>query len=480
MTAPAVICPHCRVGEVLEGMAVCPLCGRAVDKPSGAVAAVPPAIDADVRRELERVFSVDRPIGRGGMSVVYLARELELNRLVAVKILPLHLSMGEDAIERFKREAKVAASLDHPHIVPVHRIGATPRFMWYSMKWVRGRSLQEILRDRGRLDLDETIRILEAVGAALDHAHHRGVVHRDIKPGNVLIDESGWVTVCDFGLAKAFGSLQLTQTGTGVGTPGYMSPEQCFGRQLDGRSDQYALAILAFECLTGSLPFTADSFGEIVRKQCFEPPPRIDTLRDDLAVSVADALHRALSKEPGDRFPDVAALVEALGGQASRTSASVSDPSLAILATPPSEPPSAHRAHRRRHSLATAGLALALVGVATVGLYRFGRGRVPGPSGTDTTFIAGPTATRDSALPAPPATAVGNDFATLVVDSRPPSLVVIDGRRGHFTPVMNLRVAPGKHQIRLEAEGYRPFERTVDLVAGQADTLTHIQLVPVQ
>ncbi|HKI95304.1 MAG TPA: hypothetical protein VJ992_08440, partial [Gemmatimonadales bacterium] len=125
MTAPAVICPHCRVGEVLEGMDVCPLCGRSTDHPAGGGPGVPPAIDADVRRELERVFNVERPIGRGGMSVVYLARELELNRLVAVKILPLHLSMGEDAIERFKREAKVAASLDHPHIVPVHRIGAT-------------------------------------------------------------------------------------------------------------------------------------------------------------------------------------------------------------------------------------------------------------------------------------------------------------------------------------------------------------------
>jgi len=470
MTAPAVICPHCRVGEVLEGMDVCPLCGRSTDHPAGGGPGVPPAIDADVRRELERVFNVERPIGRGGMSVVYLARELELNRLVAVKILPLHLSMGEDAIERFKREAKVAASLDHPHIVPVHRIGATPRFMWYSMKWVRGRSLQEILRDRGRLDLDETVRIIEAVAAALDHAHHRGVVHRDIKPGNVLIDESGWVTVCDFGLAKAFGTLQLTQTGTGVGTPGYMSPEQCFGRQLDGRSDQYALAILAFECLTGSLPFTADSFGEIVRKHCFEPPPRIDTVRSDIAEPVADALHRALSKEPGDRFPDVAALVEALGGRASRTSASVSDPALATLAVTP--PPTDTGVTRRpwRAWLAAAGVTIALGGAMALSLPRAGAGR-------DATHTAqSAPVTPPAAAPAMTGAAPDSTSATLVVDARPPATVLLDGQLLGTTPVLHAHVSPGQHRVRVEAEGYQPYERTVDLVAGGADSLLHITL----
>ncbi len=451
-------------------MDVCPLCGRSTDKPDGAVAGVPPAVDADVRRELERVFNVERPIGRGGMSVVYLARELELNRLVAVKILPLHLSMGEDAIERFKREAKVAASLDHPHIVPVHRIGATPRFMWYSMKWVRGRSLQEILRDRGRLDLDETIRILEAVSSALDHAHHRGVVHRDIKPGNVLIDESGWVTVCDFGLAKAFGTLQLTQTGTGVGTPGYMSPEQCFGRQLDGRSDQYALAVLAFECLTGSLPFTADSFGEIVRKHCFEPPPRIDALRTDIPAAVADVLHRALSKEPADRFPDVSALVEAIGGRASRAPASMSDPSLATLAvTPPAAP--APRRRVGRAWLWAAGVTIAAGGAIALSL---GHGDA-GPVANDTARTAAPAP--DASAPAIAAAAVPDPaVATLVVDARPPATVLLDGRSLGTTPVLHARVAPGEHRVRLQAEGYQPYERTVDLVAGGADSLIHITL----
>jgi serine/threonine-protein kinase len=182
-------------------------------------------MEAGIRRELEHEFRIERVLGRGGMSVVYLARELDLNRLVAIKVLPLQLQMGPDAADRFKREAKIAASLDHPHIVPIHRVGTTATFMWYSMKWVKGRSLRDVIKETGPMNLDDVLRIIEPVAGALDHAHRRGIVHRDVKPENVLIDEVGWVTVCDFGIAKAFGSVPLTQTG---GTPPTSPWRVCF------------------------------------------------------------------------------------------------------------------------------------------------------------------------------------------------------------------------------------------------------------
>jgi serine/threonine-protein kinase len=260
-----VICARCRVGEIDYTSGICGLCGyspmtgRVTDDP------LPAALDQSVRTEMASQFRLERLLGRGGMSLVYLARELELNRLVAVKVLPIQLSMGQDAVERFKREAKIGASLDHPHIVPVHRIGTTPTFLWYSMRWVRGGSLRELLDKGGPMALPDCLRVLEPVAAALHHAHRRGIAHRDVKPANILIDDTGWVGICDFGIAKAFGAMPLTNTGATLGTPGYMAPEQCYGKVPDGRADQYSLAVLAYECLAGRVPFTGDSLGEIVR-----------------------------------------------------------------------------------------------------------------------------------------------------------------------------------------------------------------------
>lgn len=454
MTAPLVICPHCRVGEVKGGAVRCPMCGRPVSHGNEPPDPIPAAIDADVRRELDRLFTVDRVLGRGGMSVVYLAREVELGRPVALKILPLQLTMGADAIERFKREARIAASLDYPHIVPVHRVGSTPRFMWYSMKWVKGRSLQRILHERGRLELDETLRILEPVASALHHAHRRGIVHRDVKPGNILVDESGWVMVCDFGLAKAFGSLQLTATGMGVGTPGYMSPEQCYGKDLNGRSDEYALAILTYECLTGALPFTADSFGEIVRKHCLEPPPSIASLRPDLPEHVAPALLRAMSKDPDERYPDVLAFVEALGGSPGRPAEVSSDPSLAELAVETPAPP----AKRTRWVAAVAVLSVLLV-VAVLGLVRVNRPLSPTPGS------------------GPAVLSADGEHAYLVADARPAgATVLIDGRPIGNTPIQSDTVAPGTHTVTIIADGFKPYERTMDFLAGRTDTLIKINL----
>ena len=265
------------------------------------------------REELDGLFEIERLLGRGGMSVVMLARESELARHVAVKVLPLQMVFAPDAAERFKREARIAASLDHPHIVPIHRVGSTPRLMWYSMKYVRGATLATHLASEGRMDVETTVRFIGKVSDALHYAHQRGIVHRDVKPGNFMLDERGWAWVADFGVAKAFGSVPLTQTGGALGTPGYMSPEQCYGRQLDGRSDQYALAVVAYECLAGTPPFVAESLGEYVHKHCHVPPPDIRAVRKDIPDHIADTLLRALSKLPEERFASVLDFAGALG-----------------------------------------------------------------------------------------------------------------------------------------------------------------------
>ena len=157
--------------------------------------------------------------------------------------------------------------------------------------------------------------IAKDIGSALDFAHASGVVHRDVKPANVMIDENGWAVVCDFGVAKAFGSVQLTQTGGTMGTPSHMSPEQLYGQPLTGRSDQYSLAIMTYECLAGTRPFPGDSLGEVLRQHCLDPPPRLSDNRPNIPRHVSDALIRAMSKKPEERFDSVSDFVVAMGGR---------------------------------------------------------------------------------------------------------------------------------------------------------------------
>jgi hypothetical protein len=166
-TPERVICPRCRVGEIADGSAICPLCGFSSRTEEVVEDPLPAALEASVRQELGGELCIERLLGRGGMSVVYLARETELNRLVAVKVLPIRLAMVADAAERFKREAKIGAALDHPHIVPVHRVGATPTFLWYSMKWVKGGSLRDLLDKSGSMSLADCLKVIEPVAAAL-------------------------------------------------------------------------------------------------------------------------------------------------------------------------------------------------------------------------------------------------------------------------------------------------------------------------
>ncbi len=308
-------CPRCNAGQISDLDNQCPECAFSLLRGKKVSTDVSAEVERGIRRAFRPEFRIEGLLGRGGMSLVYLAHEVELNRFVALKVLPLQLSLGTDAAERFKREAKIAASLDHPHIVPVHQIGSRSTFLWFTMKFVKGQSLVELLADRGPLDLVKCLGFVGQIASALHYAHDRGVVHRDVKPANVMIDENGWALVCDFGVAKAFGAVSLTQTGGTMGTPSHMSPEQLYGQPLSGRSDQYSLAIMTYQLLAGKPPFTGDSLGEVLRQHCLEPPPRLSDHRPEIPGHVSDALIRAMSKKPDDRFESVLDFVVALGGR---------------------------------------------------------------------------------------------------------------------------------------------------------------------
>ena len=216
-------------------------------------------------------------------------------------------------VQRFMREAQMAAGLSHPHIVQIHSVKQTARTVYFVMKFIRGRGLEAIVAEQGALDLDMTRLILQQAASALSFAHHRGVVHRDVKPANIMIDENGWAVMTDFGIAKVDDGHNLTATGTAVGTPHYMAPEQFHNQPLTAAADQYALGVVAYEMLTGKKPFDGSTLADIIAQHLFNPAPDITVDRPDLPASVSDTISRMLAKEPAARFPDLDAAIAALG-----------------------------------------------------------------------------------------------------------------------------------------------------------------------
>ena len=260
-------------------------------------------------------YEIEGEIGRGGMSVVYRARDRRLNRPVAIKVLPPELAHDPAIRTRFTREAQMAAQLAHAHIVPIYDVGEQDGLAYFVMAIVHGGNLATLLTREPRQPLEEARRLLSEIADALAYAHLRGVIHRDIKPDNILLDESsGRAMVTDFGIARAMEvSTRLTATGIAVGTPAYMSPEQALGdREVDGRSDIYSLGVLGYQMLTGRLPFSAGNSMALLLKHVSEPPRPIAELRTDTPKSLREAVERALMKSPEDRWPTAASMREAL------------------------------------------------------------------------------------------------------------------------------------------------------------------------
>jgi serine/threonine-protein kinase len=260
-------------------------------------------------------YRIEAEIGRGGMSVVYRALDSRLNRLVAIKVLPPELAYDEAIGSRFTREAQTSAQLSHAHIVPIYDVGERDGIAYFVMALVRGESLAALIERQPLRPVDEVRRFAAEIADALSYAHLRGVIHRDIKADNVLLDnESGRVVVTDFGIARAVeGGTRLTVTGSAVGTPTYMSPEQATGeREIDGRSDIYSLGVLAYQMLAGRVPFTAGNPMALLLKQVSERPRPIAELRPEAPAALCDIIERALAKKPEDRWPTAAAMREAL------------------------------------------------------------------------------------------------------------------------------------------------------------------------
>ncbi len=272
----------------------------------------------EIRNSLEAAigeqYSISRLLGRGGMGVVYLAHDEVLDRTVAVKVLPPEIATPIGA-ERFRREARTAAKLSHPNIVPLHSFGEVDGMMYFVMGFVPGGSLADRLRSAGRLPANSVREILIAVVDALDYAHRQGVVHRDIKPDNILIDEeTGRPMLTDFGIAKGGASGNtLTQLGMPIGTPRYMSPEQASGEvDVDGRSDLYSLGVTAYHLLSGKLPFTEGLPQDILAQHVTKKPVSLRRIAPDVPVDLSTSVMRCLEKAPHERWRDAAQMRNAL------------------------------------------------------------------------------------------------------------------------------------------------------------------------
>ena len=272
------------------------------------------AVDSRLTAALADSYAIERELGAGGMATVYLAQDVKHHRQVAIKVLKPELAAAIGS-ERFLREIKLTARLDHPHILPLHDSGEADGFLYYVMPYVEGETLRDRLNRETQLPIDDALRITGEVADGLDFAHRHEVVHRDIKPENILLSEHH-ARVADFGIARAIsaaGGDRVTETGLAVGTPAYMSPEQAAGdERLDGRADLYALGCVLYEMLAGQPPFTGPTAESLVRQHLAVEPPAVTNLRPAVSREVARVLSRALAKNPADRWAGVRAFVTTL------------------------------------------------------------------------------------------------------------------------------------------------------------------------
>src|SRR5688500_973176 len=423
------------------------------------------------------------------MAVVFLAQDLALEREVAIKVLPPEMSHDPKLIPRFQQEAKTAAKLDHPNIIPIYRVESEAGLNYFVMKYVTGRSLEQILEE-GPIPIDVARRVLREAALALGHAHRRRVVHRDVKPANIMMEDDGRVVLTDFGISKAAqGASQLTGTGTIIGTPHYMAPEQAKGLEVDGRADQYSLAVVGHEILTGKQPFDGSAHS-ILYKHVFEPPPPVLELRPDVPRDLVSALERALSKEPEQRFATMEDFARAVGGDRRGPATLESAPvrPLAAAITAPTLAPRPQRWPAVRRRLIAAGLSVLIAAAAGARLWdQYARPEpaVPAPIMKPALQPIVPTvpavdisrpASADSVAMAPKK---GSKKApvNLTVDSEPWGMVYLDDQEIGPTPVTDFPVQPGRHRLRLEQEGYLTKVETI-VVTGDAPIRRKYHLDP--
>lgn len=308
-------CRHC--GQAYqEGDRFCPACGTPKTTGFDSGGATRPAsvwdlVLARLRRATLGEFDIKGEIGRGGMAAVYLAHEVALDRKVAIKVMSPTLLAGHGMAERFKQEAITVANLNHQHIITIHAVRQFEDLQYFVMQFVEGCSLETIIKQGGPLPIPAVRALLYHVGSALAHAHGHGVIHRDIKPGNILTDRAGQGLVTDFGIAKVMESPSNTQTGMVVGTPAYMSPEQCQSGKVSWKSDQYSLGVVAYEMVAGRAPFDGPTL-TVIHAQVHDEVPSLVARRPDCPPELARAIGRMLAKDPADRFDTMAEAMRAL------------------------------------------------------------------------------------------------------------------------------------------------------------------------
>jgi predicted Ser/Thr protein kinase len=507
-------CVHCHT-PLPDNSRYCFACGADVSGGAGpASTGNVEVLQQRLQRLVEGKYEIIRMLGKGGMGAVFLAHDLTLEREVAIKVLPPDVAQDEQVVRRFQQEAKTAAKLDHPNIIPIYRVESEGGLNYFVMKYVSGTSLEDVLERRQPLSIDYVQRVVWEAGCALGHAHQRGVVHRDVKPANIIFDHDGRVTLTDFGISKALqAATGFTATGMIIGTPHYMAPEQAKGGSVDGRADQYSLGIVGYRLLTGELPFGGDSVHTILYKHIFEEVPLATTRRADVPAFLSTALARALAKEPEHRFPTmeefatavwpeqpVAAPARAAAARAPKarrvgtadaptemTSAPTTPiPAAATRAArpkPATRPaPSAARAPRKsRAGLVAVVVVLGALGAG--GYVLLGRSQPEAPPGApvtplvETVHEAAPAPDRAKpAAPAPspsrrterPPAQAAQGYLTIAAD--PYGTVYIDGVQIGVTPVFSYGVKAGSHAIRVERAGYRTQSETVQVDAGNTVT----------
>lgn len=293
-----------------EGAKFCDSCGGALDR-TVTRTGIDPELDA-VRKAFDERYVVESLLGKGGMGNVYKARERTLDRYVALKIVPEARHSDEQFIERFRREARIAARLRHPRIVSVHEVGMMGKFPYFSMDFIDGTTLRSVVERKRALPQEDAISVVVEICRAVAHAHNKGIIHRDLKPENVMIDMEGDVFVLDFGLARAVEDTSLTQPGIVVGTPFYMSPEQLHGEKLDERSDVYSVGLILYYCLTGDELFRAEGITAVMAKHSAMRIREVVGSHERLPSNLQDILASMLEESPNNRTRSVKDLLERL------------------------------------------------------------------------------------------------------------------------------------------------------------------------
>jgi predicted Ser/Thr protein kinase len=332
-------------------------------------------------------FELEELVGSGGMSSVFRARDVQLGRRVAIKILHEHYADDPEYVERFRREARAVARLSHPNIVTVIDRGQDDGRQYIVFEHVEGENLKELVLRDGRLPLRRAVELALAVADGLAFAHEHGLVHRDVKPQNVLLSREGEVKVTDFGIARSLDVEHgVTQTGTVLGTGEYLAPEQASGEPVSPATDVYSLGVVLWELLAGDVPFAGENFVAVALRHVNEPPPSLRQLRPDVPPTLAAAVERALAKDPARRYPSMAAFASELRAclaELEGASPPDDDAALTLVTAPlPAPAPPARPGRRRRRAAVYALLALAVAGVAFAAVFLVAGGsHSPGAGG---------------------------------------------------------------------------------------------------